>query len=280
MPLMLFLIAAMLIWEPASAAVAADVPFSTDRFGSVIIPVRINGHEPVPFVLDTGSSHSVVSTSLAQRLGLPRVAKTSVLTSTGHELRVVVRITSAAIGSTVSAELLASAVSPSQISAIAAGAEGIIGQDFLRGFNYTLDYRTRRLRWSVDEDTSTGVRLPLIMRGGRYLVSLTATDDQPILLVADSGASDLVAFERDGRTRVRLVATGGATHVATLAGGETARMMLLPVLRLGHIDLRNTPTAVIARNGADLYEGDGLLPLHLFASVAINAREGYMVVRK
>jgi hypothetical protein len=217
---------------------------------------------------------------LVERLGLPLVAKTAVLTSTGRELRGVVRIASAAIGAARSSELLAAAVATSALSAIAPGAEGIIGQDFLRGFNYTLDYRALRLIWSVDDDTPGDARLPLVAQGGRYLVALTAHEEEPILLVPDSGASDLVAFERGGRTRFPLIAASGSSDVTSLAGHRTARMMLLPELRLGSIAMRNEPIAVIPRDSADSQEGDGLLPLHLFASVAINAREGYMVVRR
>ena len=51
-------------------------------------------------------------------------------------------------------------------------------------------------------------------------------------------------------------------------------------LRIGDVIVRNQPVAVIARDDGDLLDGDGVLPLHLFASVSFNAREQCLVVRR
>ena len=129
--------------------------------------VAIGGQGPFSFALDTGSNRSVVSRSLANRLNLPYVAKTSVLTATGEELRPVVRLAGTTIGTERSENLLAS-VAPST-AAIAPEVEGIIGQDFLFDRNYTLDYRRRRLWWNGVEATAAQIgRLPLVAREGRW----------------------------------------------------------------------------------------------------------------
>ena len=53
-------------------------------------------------------------------------------------------------------------------------------------------------------------------------------------------------------------------------------------LQIGDVTVRNQLVAVIAREAGDEVEGegDGLLPLHLFASVTFNAREQSLVVRR
>jgi hypothetical protein len=51
-------------------------------------------------------------------------------------------------------------------------------------------------------------------------------------------------------------------------------------MRVGAVTLRNQPAVVLEREGSNLAEGDGLLPLHRFSSVSFNNREGYLVVRK
>ena len=51
-------------------------------------------------------------------------------------------------------------------------------------------------------------------------------------------------------------------------------------LQVGNVIFRNQPVAVIARDEVDALEGDGLLPLHLFASVSFNAREQCLVLRR
>ena len=55
--------------------------------------------------------------------------------------------------------------------------------------------------------------------------------------------------------------------------------MMLRTLRLGTLTLKDYPVAVVPRDPDDAVEGDGLLPLHLFASVTFNARESYLIVR-
>ena len=265
----------------APKTVAAEIAVRIDESGAVIVPVRINGTGPFPFLLDTGSTHSVVSLSLVERLELRFVAKTSVLTSTGREWRPVTRLDQTTIEGAESKGLLASVAASSQLDAAARGIEGIIGQDFLFGLNYTLDYRGKRLLWNDGGSIGDGARLPLVAQGGRYLVQvMSSAGKAPLLLVPDSGASGFVAYERNDRTRLMLTPAAGLTSVHGLSGGQSARTMMLRELRLGEITVRDQPVAVIARDSNDLVEGDGLLPLHLFASVSFNAREQCLVVRR
>jgi predicted aspartyl protease len=280
----------------ASAAPEPEIAVRIDESGAVIVPVTINGRGPFPFLLDTGSTHSVISRSLADRLALRFVAKTSVLTSTGREWRPVVELDETAIGGTRAGGILASVAPSKQLDDVARGLEGIVGQDFLFGFNYTLDYRRHRLTWDDGGSREDGVRLPLVAHGGRYLVQVMSTrNEAPLLLVPDSGASGFVAYERHGRTKLALApafapsaadrfgaasAAAGTTAVHSLSGGHVVRTMMLRELRLGTITLREHPVAVVSRDTTDAEEGDGLLPLHLFASVSFNAREQSLVIRR
>jgi hypothetical protein len=51
-------------------------------------------------------------------------------------------------------------------------------------------------------------------------------------------------------------------------------------LRLGGLTLRNQLAAVIRREQDDASSSDGLLPLHLFASVTFDARERCLILRR
>ena len=42
-----------------------------DIYSRMTVPVRVNGHGPFPFVVDTGANQSVIASELAKRLGLP-----------------------------------------------------------------------------------------------------------------------------------------------------------------------------------------------------------------
>ena len=276
--------AVLVVLSTATAAAAAGdpswVPVGIDRAGAVIVHVHVNDNGPFPFLLDTGATHSVISDSLADRLKLQHVAAATVATSTGREQRAVVRLNQTAIGTARSSDILATVAPAPRLASIARGIDGIIGQDFLFSFNYTLDYRRRRLVWSTGDTVDDGTRIPLVAQRGRYLAQISVRgNDTPMLLVPDSGANGFVMFTRDGRTRMALDATAGGTSILSLSGRQDVRTMTVPELLIGDVVLRNQPVAVIARDGVDAQEGDGLLPLHLFASVSFNAREQCLVVR-
>jgi hypothetical protein len=101
-----------------------------------------------------------------------------------------------------------------------------------------------------------------------------------VLLVPDSGADGFVMFARNGRTPVSLESTARMTSIRSLSGGQFARTVMLPELKLGPMTVRHQRVAIVSRDEEDVAEGDGLLPLHLFASVSFNAREQCLVLRR
>src|ERR1700688_4106707 len=87
-----------------------DVPFSLDPSGDILIPVAVNGQGALTFLVDTGSNRSAVASDLAARLALPVVARASMVTPTGTQTQLVVRLARISIGSALSADLLASVI--------------------------------------------------------------------------------------------------------------------------------------------------------------------------
>src|SRR5262245_56308313 len=59
---------------PAPAAAPAGPEFATrttfDRIGRIVAPVMVNGQGPFKFMVDTGANHSLISTAIAERLGI------------------------------------------------------------------------------------------------------------------------------------------------------------------------------------------------------------------
>jgi hypothetical protein len=98
-------------------------------------------------------------------------------------------------------------------------------------------------------------------------------------LVPDSGAEGFVIFERDGRTAIALQLAEAATGVISLNGRTDARAAVLRELHVGDATIKGQRAVILERDRADLAEGDGLLPLQVFASVSVNSRERYFVAR-
>jgi predicted aspartyl protease len=158
---------------------------------------------------------------------------------------------------------------------------GILGQDFLSQFDYTLDYRASRLSWSAGIESRAQVRLTLERVSGRYLVHLPqdGSCQCAVRLVPDSGTNGVVLFAGTAADRLP-VGRAMPINVSTIAGSSAAQGIIVHELRVGTARLSRQLAARIERPGADRDDGDGLLPLSLFAQVSFNNREGYMTVRQ
>lgn len=270
----------VLLAAAGRAAEPEDVVLSLRASGAVRVPVEVNGAGPFSFLLDTGSSHTVVSSELVRRLGLPVVARARVVTPAGVELGQVVRAELVSIGSASASGLLPSVVSLAELRAAEPGVDGVIGQDFLQAFDYTVDYRQRRLRFTAEPEDES-VRVPLVRGGDRPLARLPGdAGEEPLLMVPDSGSQGFVIFERNGSTAVRVDPLGLVFGVSGLASQRSGRGALLRELQVGGVTLRNQPVVVIERSGSRAIEGDGLMPLHQFSSVSFNNSLGFLVVRR
>lgn len=281
----LFALFAVVAVAPASAAGGdrarpAVVPFKSSPNGDVVVPVLVGGRGPYRFVLDTGSSHTVMSETLAATLGAAPVAKAPLATSTGTVTEIVVRLTDVAVGSARVDSLLATSVPDASFRVLGDGVSGVLGQDFLSQFNYTIDYRSSSLSWDDDGDREEGVRLALEASEGRFLVRLPQDErcQCPVRLVPDSGATDIVLFTGTDADRLPVDVTPETKRLGTLTGDATVRVVILRELRVGSARLENRPAARIERRSGS-GGADGLLPLHLFARVSFNHREGYVVVQ-
>jgi hypothetical protein len=249
-----------------------------DERGGVIVPVTIDGTGPFMFMLDTGSSRTAIADDLAIQMAAPVVARGEVVSSAGPEVHDVMRLERVEVAGAHAAILLASVIPAARLRAIGSEIRGVLGQDFLSGFNYTLDYQRGRLTWDGTDVASCASRaaLPLVGAEGRYLVNvMPERSSRPLRLVPDTGSDALVLFapigdhdRRDIRAAVSITGLTGTARAGTVAGSK---------LRVGNVTLRSPTTVVVERDDAD---SDGLLPLHVFASVSFNMQEGCMVVRE
>jgi predicted aspartyl protease len=130
----------LVAWTPTRATEpdrsrSEDVRLSSTDHGEVVIPVVIGGEGPYPFILDTGSSHTAVSQTLASALGAVPVAKAPMATSMGSMSTLVVRLPDVAVGSAHVESLLATVLPPAAASWLGHGISGVLGQDFLSQFD-------------------------------------------------------------------------------------------------------------------------------------------------
>jgi predicted aspartyl protease len=264
----------------ADRALSTSVRFVLSQHGEVVVPVFVGGEGPYRFLLDTGSSHTAIRESLVTTLGAVPVAKAPVATSVGSILALVVRLRDVTVGSVGVDSLLATSLPPQAAGMLDEGITGVLGQDFLSQFNYTLDYRASRLSWDSEDQAVKGVRLAIEPSGGRFVVVLPQGErcGCPVRLIPDSGARGVVLFAGTEADRLPLGATATSTRVSTLAGDALADSVIVKQLLIGPATLSNLPAARIVLPKDTTEKADGLLPLSLFTRVSFHHHEGYMIV--
>jgi predicted aspartyl protease len=103
----------------------------------------VNGQGPFAFALDTGSSTTVVSPELAQRLGIETAPIPDVTAGGGHTIKASAgRVGSLAIGATTVRDLPVMVADFLGMLSQVVGAklDGIVGYNLLKDFRVTIDY--------------------------------------------------------------------------------------------------------------------------------------------
>ena len=261
----------------ASTDHPAPTPFDLLEDGSLIVPVTIGGTGPYWFVLDTGSSRTVISTRLWQSLRSPVVSRTVMVTPAGRDLALIVRLDAFGVAALPSVTVDAAVMGADRYAA-GRRVDGLIGQDVLADAIYTIDYRDKVIRWHAAADTLPGVRLPLDVRDRRVLVVLPQRegDRQPLSLIPDSGSDAFVLFAH-ASDKLRFTPLD-VDVLRSVSGIKLVRRVQVDELIVGDARLRDSIAVIVDTDESSALMGDGLLPLHVFARVTFNVRQRYLIV--
>jgi hypothetical protein len=141
--------------------------------------------------------------------------------------------------------------------------QGVLGQWFLSRFDYTLDFRAKRLEFRKQD--RSGTRAPFTMTNGRMAVSSSLGE-----LVLDSGADRLVLFGVQPD-----IGLGNKAELRTVAGSQEIGMVFgKPLIIGGRKIWRGEAVAIPNRPEPGV---DGLLPLSLFKTIYVCNSESYLV---
>jgi predicted aspartyl protease len=266
---------------PPVPRAAPDMAFDADDNGAVVVPIRIDGEGPFRFIIDTGSSHSAIADRVEERLGLIAVAKAEIMSAAGQSIYPVVRVGRIAAGSSTRDGLLASVLPSADLQRLGRSIDGVLGQDFLSAFDYTIDYRRNRLTWDAGDTSEVpAARLALAPESGRFIATLPqGAGRAPVRIVPDTGSASLVIFRGASPSHgtLALRPLDGQARMRGVAGERTVDRVVVPVLRIGDLVWRDEPAVVVDRV-ASSEDTDGLLPLHRFARVSFNARDRCLLI--
>jgi len=115
---------------------------------AIIVPVKINGHGPFKFVLDTGATFTCIDQKLVNELRLPEWRGgfgTGVLPPAEGNIKLV-SLDTFEVGNVKATEMKACAIEFSRLQTGGLDARGLVGLNFLKSFQVTIDFRKKILR--------------------------------------------------------------------------------------------------------------------------------------
>ncbi len=268
---------------PAQASTA--VRFNKIQ-NQLIVQVTVNGAGPFDFIFDTGASSTVIDLALAKQLGLSPIESLSVFTVAGSKTVPRYRLDSLALDSKSARNLTVIGSELREIHAISSKIRGVLGQNFLSGFDYILNYRDRRIEFEENGEFANslqGSRLAVERDRGRVLIVTqpSSPQQQASRLVMDSGASSVVVFKaasRNSDLEIELDVNGGI-NASTIVGRQTISTGRLRKLQIGNEKFSDLPVRVIDnRAAAEGRPENGLLPTSLFRSIYFNNTQNFVIL--
>jgi hypothetical protein len=275
----------------AAASPAEDlihINFTIIHDNMVVIPVSINGAGLLNFLLDTGTSRTMVDSKVAAQLALPMVDAGVIVGIQGKATTSLVHCDSISIGGATVLDLDLTVLP--RDARLPSGLSGILGEDFLENFDVLIDNRHHSIELQPGPgtlaDELTGERLPIRLDGimdgqptiGRLIVACRAPElsRNEITLLLDSGINSLVLF--GGSQSLGVGAAEQNYFVASATKGSSAVAVYTKMVRQLRVGRRILPNVLAvappAKPGTDT---DGLLPTSLFSSIFISHSQKFVI---
>jgi hypothetical protein len=168
-------------------------PTRRDQIGRIWAPVMINGHGPFRLVLDTGASHSAVTSLVALALGIPTDQSPPVVLRgvTGFATVPTIRVDTLTVGD-MSVDSPVLPIVPDALG----GAQGILGGEGLVGKRIFIDFRHDKINITFSRNERSGrdfVNVPFHSLRETLVVVSALVDDVPVKAIIDTGGQTTIA---------------------------------------------------------------------------------------
>jgi gag-polyprotein putative aspartyl protease len=271
----------------ATIASPSTVHFKLRADSLITLPVMLNGTGPFEFLLDTGTTETVVDAQLADRLDLPITKGPAAATLREVSVLLTTHADKLQVADAVVRDLDLLVAPMSGILAQFPGVRGILGEDFLRNFDLLLDNQHQLLQLQEGigpmGETLIGQHVPLRTHGSHpggaienrliLAVNVPQLQTETLSFQLDSGTYALVVFS--GAYRGPPGQPGVDVSVATLTAGVPAYKHLLTALSAGNMSLGRV--LVVSSPQATTIDVDGLLPTILFHRIYISHSGGFAI---
>jgi clan AA aspartic protease (TIGR02281 family) len=265
-----------------------SLPLAITAMGTPAVQVRINGKD-YEFWIDTGSSMTVLSSTVASEAGIPFVSADTLRIRTFEgtapvKAAIVRRLEIGQISFTntpaivMDAALMRLKSTSEGITGRGVRIDGIIGWDIIRQFDVVLDYRTGTIIFKKPEHLGIiGTELQNLTWAGKPLIQVRTKPGGTFQFTLDTGAQ-VTLLNGSILDKLGIVATTYAGRVFGIGktGGQTRRVVPNLTLNVGGSSVRLESILVYGPAYSGLINCDGILGSDVaqFGKIRIDATNG------
>jgi hypothetical protein len=235
-----------------------ELPIKLCRDYLVVVEGSIGTLEKLTFVIDTGTYPSIVDERIATSLGLSERQGKAVLVGQSVQARLAT-VPFVGVGP-ARGELLPVLVQDlsSLQKTLGLRIDAIIGLDVLGKNSFSINYRTKKLRFGPMERSRSTVSFET----GQPLITVDAQlRDRRVRLLVDTGAAALLLFQSQLKDPISPLA-GKAVRANNAGGGDfQLKPVVIPDMRLGKEELGPQTGFVVAGQRDEGQNFDGLLSM-------------------
>src|ERR1700686_486974 len=218
-------------------------PTRRDQIGRIWAPVMINGHGPFRLVLDTGASHSAVTSLVALALGIPTNQSPPVILRgvTGFATVPTIHVETLTVGDLA----VDSPILPIVPDALG-GAQGILGGEGLVGKRVFIDFRHDKIviTYSRNErSTRDFVDVPFHAIRNTLVVVNAVINDVRVKAIIDTGGQTTIAnlALRDALARRTAQFRGKPDQIiGATKDVQSGEFLPMPAIEFGSIQIRDS----------------------------------------
>jgi hypothetical protein len=273
--------------EAATPTTLSAIHFRSPRGSSIVVPVYMNDNGPFEFLLDTGSTITIIDPELLRLLRLDVIEGGTVTTLMGKTPIPLAVARTVSVGSLTTSGVELGVRDLAGLHEVDSKIRGVLGQNVLRNADYLIDNRKRTIEFDF------GGSLAAVLDGERVNTSRIETPDNPaywntkvpvklaesnpddLNLILDSGSPSVVLFS-DSLDLTRLSKRASLPMSMKDDAGNRKSVSEYPArLNVGGISL--DVEARVMTIGFKGLAADGLLPTAGFGSVYINNSGGFVI---
>jgi len=269
----------------AAPSTSSAIHFRSPRGFSIVVPVYVNGKGPFEFLLDTGSTVTVIDSKLLQSLNLGVTGSGTMITPTSRTTIPWAVAEKVSVGPVTESKVELGVRDLSDLRQLDSRISGVLGQNVLKNADFLLDNRKRMIEFDPAGE------LAAELDGERVNTSLIATPNSPaygstairvklaesnhrdLNFILDSGSASVVLFPHS------LDQPSSSMRPTLLMEDDAGNRKYAPGY-LVQFSVGGISLDVAAHVTAIGYEGlavDGLLPTAGFGSVYISNSGGFVI---